>query len=608
MAKLSETIDYAAEGLFDGVEPDALDARRRLVDYLLDEEAVPLDEVKLAAKEKRLMILPVERTLGGEPIYNAAEVAELADFDLDLFRDLRRALGLAEPALDQKAFSEYDVKVMRAVRANLAMGMSLEGIKEINRVLGMALSQLAATVERQFLTTFLLPDDDEYDIAVRYAEVARITSPEFGFVLQHLFNLHLREATRVDILGNAVLVDPLSDTREMTVCFADLVGFTSLGEQIRADELGSIAERLNEITIGLVAPPVRLVKSIGDAVMLVSSEPEALLNTAMALIDAVDREAEGFPQLSAGLAVGEVLARGGDVYGPPVNHASRLCDVARPGSVVTSGELHLRLEQTYDWTEMGKRRFKGIEQPIEIFRVRVKGGREREKATAKAREKVEMEQKRASREREKAIAAAERQSEKAAKQQDKLAKGLEKELRRVVDEREKAAAKLEEDKQSKVKAKEGVKPIATAAEQIKDLPKKTAESLKAAAESKPIKAAKPKLAKPAARLAKVRPTRDKQTKDAPEKDTPTKTKAAKTKATKSKAAAAKPATKTPKKKPVNAKSVASKSAEAKRAGAKPTVARPATQKSAARGPATKQSAAKQSAAKQPSRTPSAKSK
>ncbi|HEX7436654.1 MAG TPA: adenylate cyclase regulatory domain-containing protein, partial [Caldimonas sp.] len=493
MPRPSETIDYAAEGLFDDVETSALDARRRLLDYLLDEECVPLDEVKLAAKERRLMMLPVERALGGEPVYEAAEVAKLADFELELFLNLRRGLGLAEPALDQKAFSEYDVKVMRSVRANLEMGMSLEGIREINRVLASALSQLAATVERQFLTSFLQPGDDEYDIAVRYAEVARITSPEFGFVLQHLFNLHLREATRVDVLGNLATMDLSSDTRELAVCFADLVGFTSLGEQIRADELGSIAERLNEITIDLVQPPVRLIKTIGDAVMLASPESDALIDTALALIEAVDREEEGFPQLSAGLAVGEVLARGGDVYGPPVNHASRLCDVARPGSLVTTGELHERFEGAYDWTSVGRRRFKGIEQPIEIYRARAKGGREREKAAAKAREQVEQEQKRAERERERAIAAAEKDSEKAAKEQDKLAKGLERELQKAVEEREKEAAKQLE--KAAKEAEPAATPIASAREQIKAVIPTEQLRLPAKAAAEQLRAVMPKKAK-----------------------------------------------------------------------------------------------------------------
>ncbi|MBI5309916.1 MAG: hypothetical protein HZB14_02625 [Actinobacteria bacterium] len=478
--KLSETVDYQAEGLFEGVETSALDARRRLLDYLLDDEGVPLEEVKQAAAEERLMLLPVERALGGEPKYDAAQVAEMADVDLDLFLDLRRALGLAQPALEQKAFSDYDVKVMRAVRANLAMGMSLEGIREINRVLGSGLSQLAATVERQILTTFLRPDDDEHDIAVRYAEITRMTSPEFGFVLQHLFNLHLREATRADVLGNPATMDLLSDTREIAVCFADLVGFTSLGEQVRADELGSIAERLNAITVEVVEPPVRLVKTIGDAVMLVSPDSDALIDAALALVAAVDKEPEGFPQLAAGIAVGEALLRGGDVYGPPVNYASRLCDVARPGSVIATGELNERYERVYDWTEIGKRRFKGIEQPLEIFRVRARGGREREKAAAKALEQAERDQRRAEREREKAEAAAEKSSERQAKERERVAKALEKELQKQVEPRDKAA---------------GIKELpAKTAGQIKELTDKIAVN---PAESKVLKKLNDK--KPAAK-------------------------------------------------------------------------------------------------------------
>lgn len=517
--KPSETIDYEAEGFFEGVETDALDARRRLLDYLLDEESVPLDEVRLAVKEKRLMLLPVERALGGAPVYVADEVARMSEFDLELFLDLRRALGLAEPALNQNAYSEYDVKVMRAVRAIMAMGMPLESVREINRVLGSALSQLAATVERNFLTAFLRPDDDEFDIAVRYAEVAKITSPEFSFVLQHLFNLHLREATRVDVLGNEATMDLLSDTRHLAVCFADLVGFTSLGEQIPADQLGLIAERLSTITMGIVEPPVRLVKTIGDAVMLVSPEPEALIDTALALIAAVDREEEGFPQLSAGIAAGEALSRGGDIYGPPVNHASRISDVARPGSVVTTGELHEGFERAYDWTSVGRRKFKGIDEPIEVYRVRAKGGRAREKAAEKAREKAAQDARKAERESEKAQREAGKDAQKAAQTEEKIAKGLERQLQKVEKEREKAereAAKESEKAAAELagetptrpvaevalKMQEtAAKPIVAAREQIKSVMPKKAEKASGKPSEPIAKAILKKATEPAKRVA-----------------------------------------------------------------------------------------------------------
>jgi adenylate cyclase len=352
---------------------------------LIDEENVDLEEIKQAQKEHRLFLLGVERALGGEPVYNAAEVAERADVDLDLFLELRRSLGLADPDTEQRTYSEFDVKTMRAVRANLEMGMSIESVREINRVLGGALSQLAVTVERQFLQTYLDPNLDEAEMAKRYAAITRATTPEFAFVLQHLFNLHLRDSLRADLLGNEAAINLLSDTREVAVCFADLVGFTSLGEQIPAEELGAIAERLSSIASELVEPPVRLVKSIGDAVMLVAPDPRTLIDTALELNDAIEAEGEGFPQLSVGLAFGEALDRSGDVYGPPVNLASRLSDVARAGSVVVTADVAERYPDEYDLTDIGRRRFKGIDGSVSLVRVRRKGARAEAKRAARER-------------------------------------------------------------------------------------------------------------------------------------------------------------------------------------------------------------------------------
>ena len=373
-------LDFEAEGLFDDVEGDhAREARARLVNYLIEEENVSLEEIKLAHSEKRLFLLPVERALGGEPAYNAAEVAELSGFDLDLFLELRSALGLADPGPDVKSYSDLDVKTMRAVGWNMEMGMSIDSIREINRVLGAAMSQLAVTVERRFLTTFLDPSEDEAEMARRYAELTRLVTPEFAFVLQHIFNLHMRDALRSDILGSEAVIDLLSDTRQLSVAFADLVGFTSLGEEIPADELGEIAQRLSSLTVETIEAPVRLVKTIGDAVMLVSPDPKLLLDTVIDLVATVEGYEDDFPRLSVGMDLGEALDRSGDVFGPPVNLASRLSDVARPGSVLVTAAVRDGLEDDYDWTSVGRRRFKGIEKPVSVHRVRPKGSREKKR-------------------------------------------------------------------------------------------------------------------------------------------------------------------------------------------------------------------------------------
>src|SRR5581483_3970751 len=103
--------------------------------------------------------------------------------------------------------------------------------------------------------------------------------------------------------------------REVAVAFADLVGFTRLGEEVPPDELGRLAARLEELANEVSEPPVRLVKTIGDAAMLSSPEPEPLLGATLALVEAADTEGQDFPQLRAGAALGLALPRAGDWFG-----------------------------------------------------------------------------------------------------------------------------------------------------------------------------------------------------------------------------------------------------------------------------------------------------
>jgi adenylate cyclase len=120
----------------------------------------------------------------------------------------------------------------------------------------------------------------------------------------------------------------------------------------------------------VVEPPVRLVKTIGDAAMLVSQESEALLHTSLALVQAADEAGEEFPQLRAGVAVGEAIGRGGDWYGRPVNIASRVTGIARPGSVLTTAAVREEVEDSFRWSFAGRRRLKGVKEPQPLFRVR----------------------------------------------------------------------------------------------------------------------------------------------------------------------------------------------------------------------------------------------
>ena len=105
--------------------------------------------------------------------------------------------------------------------------------------------------------------------------------------------------------------------------------------------------------------------------MFVSTEPEPMLSASLALIAAAEAEGDEFPLLRAGLACGAVLPQSGDYYGRPVNLASRITGVARPGSVVVDAAVKEAAGEGFAYTYIGERRLKGIDSKVKLFRARV---------------------------------------------------------------------------------------------------------------------------------------------------------------------------------------------------------------------------------------------
>jgi adenylate cyclase len=173
----------------------------------------------------------------------------------------------------------------------------------------------------------------------------------------------------------------------VTVAFADLVGFTRLGEELPPSGLERVAARLTELAQSVTTPPVRLVKSIGDAVMLISPTPGPLVAAMLELSDLADAEGQGFPQLRIGIAHGQAMTRGGDWYGRPVNLASRLTAIARGGSVLATTDVRDVLHDEFRWSPAGPRRIRGVQGTVPVYRARVLGyekGADEEEAGAAA--------------------------------------------------------------------------------------------------------------------------------------------------------------------------------------------------------------------------------
>jgi adenylate cyclase len=361
-------MDFAAEGLLDGLEGEERVARQRLLEQLVH-QGYTLDQLRAAVAEERLVLLGVERVLGGR--YTTSDVERLTGVSARLMLRIRRLAGLPEPGADELVFGEEDLAVARSTRLFLEAGLSEQAVEEMTRVLGEAMGRVAATTTGMFVEAFLRPGDSEHDLAERFAQLTEQLVPALEPVLIATFKAHLREAIRRGMIGRAQRESGRVEADQIVaVCFADVVGFTRLGAQIEVQELGEVAGMLAQLAAELTEPPVRLVKTIGDAAMFVSPEPGALVAVALALVQAfLDAE---LPTLRAGVALGPALQRAGDFYGHSVNLASRVTGIARPESVLVTQEVHDAAGERFAWSFAGRHRLKGVGVPVVLYRARLR--------------------------------------------------------------------------------------------------------------------------------------------------------------------------------------------------------------------------------------------
>jgi adenylate cyclase len=349
-----------------GLDSAAREQRRKLLE-LLAREGFSEDELRVAIAENRLALLPVDRVLGA--IYTAREIEERTGVPARLLVRIRHLGGLPEPGLDERVFSEEDIDAARATKLFLDSGIAEESINETTAVLGEGMARLAATITAQFLQTFLHAGDSEQEVAERFAALAQQLTPAFAPVLMAAFTAQLRASVARGVIGRAELATGERAAEQvLAVCFVDVVGFTRLGGQLEVLELGTIAGRLARLAATAAQPPVRLIKTIGDAAMFVSPDPGALVAVALGLLAHGDDQE--LPSLRAGIAFGPAVERAGDYYGNTVNLASRVTGLARPASVLCTREIRDACPDAFEWSVAGRHRLKGIARPLLLYRAR----------------------------------------------------------------------------------------------------------------------------------------------------------------------------------------------------------------------------------------------
>lgn len=365
--------EFEQAGLLDGLDGAARVERVALLEYLTAQGST-VEDLKRYAGSGALLFASAEQVIGGSERYSQAEVAERAEVDLEFLEELRRAMGMPRPDPAERSFSETDVEAARLAKMAITAGITREEILDVTRVLGRGLAPAAELMRAIALRLVLEPGLSERELAERFAQASAGLAPMTAPLVGNLLTIQLRQMAETEAISAVERSGgQIPGSREVAVSFADLVGFTRVGEEVPPDELGRMATRLEMLTSEAIPAPVRLVKTIGDAVMLVSPDDDALLSSALTLVEAADNEGQDFPQLRVGMARGPAVGRAGDWFGRPVNMASRITSVARPGSVLVSAEVRAAVgDDRYRWSFAGERRLKGIRAQIPLFRARLR--------------------------------------------------------------------------------------------------------------------------------------------------------------------------------------------------------------------------------------------
>jgi adenylate cyclase len=250
--------------------------------------------------------------LGEEPVFNAPQVAEQTGVTIDEARRLWRALGFPEHGLET-AFTDSDTEALSTLLGVVRSGLiDFDMAVNLTRAVGQTMARLAdwevATLVHRVEELEAGDEATGSRIGSALRLIDEIQAP-FEDLLVYVWKRHLAAAVaRVEALGAN---EEDLNTVPLTVGFADIVSFTALSNRLTEERIGDLVE---------------LFESRCD-------DPVRAYDTAEGIINVIGRDSR-MPDVRVGLASGSVVMRLGDVFGPPVNLASRLTAVARRNRII----------------------------------------------------------------------------------------------------------------------------------------------------------------------------------------------------------------------------------------------------------------------------------
>jgi adenylate cyclase len=262
------------------------------------------------------------------------DVSAESGIDIEQARRLWRALGFPPVPDASRIFTKADVDVLHGVRHLMdRYGIDWPTVIQLARLTGRSLSRIA---------------DAQVDAGGPLLNEPTAVLPQFAADFERLIAYVWRRQLLAAILRRAAF--PSVSQHDVTVGFADLVGFTALSQALDSSELAAMVDRFE--ALGYEHVPLhggRVIKMIGDEIMFAADDVAGAAAIGLALVEAHGADPE-LPDIRVGIASGPTLQWDGDLFGPTVNLASRLVNVAHPGTVLVSETVAHALDGAPDLT------------------------------------------------------------------------------------------------------------------------------------------------------------------------------------------------------------------------------------------------------------------
>lgn len=349
-------------GLLDPASPTA-DQRIELLSWMTD-LGISVDRMVTAHRRGELIAAAGDDALRPGQRITPRALAQRVGMDVSLVQAVRRASGFPPIAEDDDGLTDDDVRMFELFEAAAAF-FARDEVLHLASVMGSSMRRIADAAGEMFLRDVEGPmkasvPTREIDLARTNLAAIELARAATG-VFVPMFLSHMEVSTERTRAARRDSDD--YETVPLAVGFVDLSGFTEQSARLSPRGLRRLVVDFEGRANGIVGDHGgRVVKMIGDEVMFSAIEPDA----ACAIASALTTAAPDGTTARGGVAFGDIVASGGDLYGPVVNLASRIADIAIAGEVLVNDTV-ATTASSHEFEPAGRRSLKGFSEPVRVW-------------------------------------------------------------------------------------------------------------------------------------------------------------------------------------------------------------------------------------------------